>query len=87
MSYYKKITDWVLTHHATRRIRERIDTSHLEEYQLYPYIEDLIKYAVVETRFPNGDTKLVNHHDGITFIINKNVIKTVINHKNKWNNK
>lgn len=83
MSYYKRITDWVLTHHAKRRIRERIDTSNLQDYELYPYIEELIKYSIVDQKFDNGDLKLVNHQEGITFIIKKNIIKTVINHNVK----
>ncbi|WP_412032456.1 hypothetical protein [Malacoplasma muris] len=85
MSYYKKVTDWVLTHHARRRIKERIDISKLEDYQLYPYIEELIKNSVIDQKFQNGDIRLINNQEKISFIIKGNIIKTVINHTNKKN--
>ena len=84
MSYYKKITDYKLTHHSTKRIRERMKIDHLEEYKIYEYIEDLIKHSIVEFIFPNGDKKMTNHQHHIRFVITKdNVIKTVINLKSK----
>lgn len=82
MSYYKKITNWVLTHHAMRRIRERIDISHLKEYEIYPYIEELIKYSI-EEKGNNGEIKYINYENKITLITKNNIIKTVINHKKK----
>ncbi|QHG90178.2 hypothetical protein [Malacoplasma iowae] len=84
MSYYKKITDYKLTHHSNKRIRERMKIEHLEDHKIYELIEDLIKHATLEFVFPNGDRKMTNHQHHIQFVITKdNVIKTVINLKGK----
>lgn len=83
MSYYKKITDYVLTYHAQRRIKERMIIDHVPEYDIYAYIEELIKYSVVDMICENGDVKLINHEQKISFIMRGNIIKTVINHKIK----
>lgn len=83
MSYYKNITDWVLTHHAKRRIKERIDVSHLKDYEIYPYIEELIKYSIQE-KCSNGEIKFINYEHNITLVTKNNIIKTVINHKKKY---
>lgn len=80
MSYYKKITDYTLTHHSMRRIRERLEFKNAPDYIIYQNIEEMIKDGIVDFFFPNGDKKIINYQHNVQFIItNNNVIKTVIN--------
>ena len=73
----------MLTHHAKRRLFERVDVSSLNEYEIYPFIESLLNNAVIEEVYDNGDLKLTNSEYNISFIVKNNLVKTIINRQAK----
>lgn len=84
MSYYhnKKINGkYMLTHHAKRRIRERMfGNDDISEIEFLAYLESLMEDAITLGDQDNSsDIKLFNYELNIEIVVTEdNLIKTVI---------
>lgn len=79
MSYYNFKRKYVLTHHAIRRARERLNLKNVNDHVIYDILEEYIEYSI-NTGISDPNTIVFkNLENNITFVFDKNmkIIKTI----------
>lgn len=79
MSYYSNPFKYVLTNHALRRAKERLNMKELSSYEIQNLIEEYLEYSTFNGYKDGNCIVLKNFQFNITFIVDesKKIIKTI----------